>query len=91
MGVYFTDKYSLLHFACGIVVYYWNISFIAWFILHLIFELVENTQTGMHYIRTIKLWPGGKSEADSLINSTGDQFYSLLGWLFAHYINTPSL
>jgi hypothetical protein len=49
------------------------------------FELVENTQTGMHYIRTIKLWPGGKSEADSWINSTGDQFYSLLGWLFAHY------
>lgn len=86
MGVHFTDKYSLLHFACGIVVYYWNISFITWFIFHLIFELVENTEFGMFYIRKIKLWPGGKSHADSWINSAGDQFYSVLGWVVAYYV-----
>ena len=86
MGVHFTDKYSLLHFACGIVVYYWNISFITWFIFHLIFELVENTEFGMLYIRKIKLWPGGKSHADSWINSAGDQFYSVLGWVVAYYV-----
>jgi len=84
MGVLFTDKYSLLHFASGIVAYYWNVSFIAWFILHLIFELAENTETGMHYIRKIKLWPGGKTHPDSWLNCTGDQFYSVLGWLFAY-------
>ncbi len=57
MGFKFTDKYSLLHLASGVVVYYWNVSFIAWFIIHLIFELVENTQTGMHYIR-MGFWSG---------------------------------
>ena len=86
MGIHFTDKYSLLHFACGIVVYYWNVSFITWFILHLIFELVKNTEMGMHYIRKVKLWPGGKSHADSWVNSTGDQFYSMLGWVTAYYL-----
>ena len=86
MGVHFTDKYSLLHFACGIVVYYCNVSFITWFIFHLIFELVENTELGIFYIRKIKLWPGGKSHADSWINSAGDQFYSVLGWFVAYYV-----
>jgi hypothetical protein len=84
MGIHFTDKYSLLHFASGIVVYYWNVSFIAWFILHLIFELAENTELGMSYIRKVKLWPGGKTHPDSWLNSAGDQFYSALGWLFAY-------
>jgi hypothetical protein len=88
MGIHFTDKYSLLHFACGIVVYYWNVSFTAWFILHLIFELTENTELGMYYIRQVKLWPGGKMHPDSWINSTGDQFYSVLGWFFAYCIVT---
>jgi len=86
MGIYFTDKYSLLHFAVGVVVYYWNVSLVAWFIFHLIFELVENTQTGMHYIRKIKLWPGGKRHSDSWMNSLGDQLYSVLGWLLAHCV-----
>lgn len=88
MGVHFTDKFSLLHFASGIVAYYWNVSFVALFILHLIFEMAENTETGMHYIRKVKLWPGGKAHADSWINSVGDQFYSALGWLFAYCVVT---
>jgi hypothetical protein len=88
MGVFFTDKYSLLHFASGIVAYYWNVSFVAWFILHLIFELAENTETGMHYIRKVKLWPGGKVHPDSWLNRVGDQFYSVLGWLVAFFFVT---
>lgn len=88
MGVHFTDKYSLLHFASGIVAYYWNVSLVAWFIIHLIFELAENTETGMYYIRKIKLWPGGKSHPDSWMNSAGDQVYSIIGWVVAHWIVT---
>ena len=88
MGIHFTDKFSLLHFASGIVAYYWNVSFVSWFIMHLIFELVENTETGMHHIRKVKFWPGGKTHPDSWVNSIGDQFYSVLGWLFAHCVVT---
>ncbi len=85
MGLYFTDKFSLLHLASGIVAYYWGMSFITFFIAHAVFEFVENTQIGMRFIRQFKLWPGGKSSADSVLNSTGDQFYSCIGWGVAQY------
>ena len=60
MGTRFTDKFSLLHFATGIIAYYWNISFLSWFIMHLMYEYIENTIYGMRLINKIPLWPGGK-------------------------------
>jgi hypothetical protein len=86
MGFQFTDKYSLLHFATGIIAYYWGISFTFWFIIHLLYEYLENTKQGMKIINKIKLWPGGKEKADTILNSIGDQFYGLLGWLFTFFI-----
>jgi hypothetical protein len=86
MGVHFTDKYSLLHFASGIIAYYWDISFILWFIIHLLFEYVENTNIGMKIINKITLWPGGKEKPDTILNRIGDQFYGLLGWIFTFFI-----
>ena len=83
MGTAFTDKYSLLHFATGVVVYYWGMSLTAWIIIHIIFEYVENTQLGLKIINKITLWPGGKDKPDTLINRTGDIFYGLLGWAVA--------
>jgi hypothetical protein len=85
MGVRFTDKFSLLHLASGIVAYYWNMSFAAWFIAHAAFEWIENTQAGMQVIRCVKLWPGGKTHADSALNRVGDQWYACVGWAIAHY------
>jgi hypothetical protein len=86
MGIYFTDKYSLLHFTNGIIAYYWNISFTLWFILHLLYEYIENTQQGIKIINKIKLWPGGKEKPDTIINNIGDQFYGMLGWIFTYFI-----
>jgi hypothetical protein len=83
MGVAFTDKYSLLHFATGVVVYYWGISITAWIILHIIFEYAENTPIGIKIINNITLWPGGKDKPDTLLNRTGDIVYGVLGWMFA--------
>ncbi len=85
MGIYFTDRYSLLHFAIGIVAYYWNVSFALWFTIHFAFEYFENTLLGMQIIRKIKLWPGGKERADNMLNRMGDQFYGAFGWIFAYY------
>ena len=86
MGFEFTDRYSLLHFASGIIAYYWGISFATWFIIHLLYEYLENTKQGMKIINKIKLCPGGKEKADTILNSIGDQFYGLLGWLFTFFI-----
>jgi len=86
MGLYFTDKYSLLHFAVGIVIYFWNITFVTWFIIHMLFEYIENTNYGIKLINNFPYWPGGKDHSDSLINNVGDHFYALLGWFVAHIV-----
>lgn len=34
------------------------------------------------------IWPGGKDKADSFINSMlGDNFFGILGWLMAYYLD----
>lgn len=86
MGTRFTDKYSLLHFGVGIVIYYWNMSFLVWFLLHALYEYIENTEQGMQMINKFYFWPGGKDHADSLTNRLGDQFYGMLGWIVAYIV-----
>lgn len=85
MGTAFLDAYSLLHFSVGVVVRHWNMSFLAWFFLHILFEILENTETGMGFINRYlrRWWPGGKSHADSLTNRAGDTVAGLLGWWVA--------
>lgn len=84
MGYRLFDKYSLLHFAVGIILYFFNFSLLDVFILHTIFEIVENTQFGMHIINTyISFWPGGKESADAFINSVGDTISVIFGWYIA--------
>lgn len=86
MGIEFTDKYSLLHFAVGIISRYWNIPLLWLLVIHAVFEFVENTTQGMNFINTwIRFWPGGKSHPDSRLNSFGDTAYAGLGWMVANY------
>jgi hypothetical protein len=88
MGKYFIDQFSLLHFAVGIVAFFWDINFTLFFILHSIFEIFENTKAGMYIINNyITIWPGGKPEADTIINIIGDTVFALLGWILAKYVN----
>lgn len=88
MGYQYFDKYTYLHFAVGIVAYFWNISLINWIILHTIFEFLENTQIGMNIInKYIVFWPGGKQKKDTIINNIGDTFSTVFGWLSAYYLN----
>jgi hypothetical protein len=39
MGFQFFDQYTYLHFAVGIIVYFWNISLLKWVIFHTVFEV----------------------------------------------------
>jgi hypothetical protein len=87
MGIRFLDQYTYLHFAVGIVVYFWNISLLNWFVLHTIFEFLENTQMGMNIINKMTFWPGGKPKSDTIINSIGDTVGSILGWLSAYCLD----
>ena len=85
MGINFIDKYSLLHFAVGIIFRFFNINFILSILIHILFEYIENTKHGIHFInKYLTWWPGGKDYSDSLLNSTGDTFFFALGWLVAN-------
>ena len=87
MGTKIVDQFSLLHFAVGIVVYFWDISLLLWFVLHTMFELIENTPQGIYFINHyIYFWPGGKPKADAAINTIGDTIFAMLGWVVAYYI-----
>lgn len=89
MGSKAVDQYSLLHFAVGIVAYFWGLSWQLLLFLHILFELVENTPQGMYFITTyISLWPGGKPRADSIINMISDNIFSIIGWFVARYADS---
>jgi len=89
MGLRVFDQYSLLHFAVGIIAYFWSVSLLLLIIIHIVFEYIENTQWGMKVINIyfIGWWPGGKTHSDNLINKTSDTVCSGLGWLFANYVD----
>jgi len=86
MGIHFTDQFSLLHFATGIIAYFWQLSFMNWFFLHILYELFTNTRYGIYFINHYTFWPGGKLDYDTSINVIGDQTWALIGWLFAYFI-----
>ncbi len=87
MGHTLIDKYSLLHFATGIIFCFLNISFINSLIVHTLFEIIENTKQGIYFIDNyLRFWPGGKKKSDAFINSVGDTIFFLLGWLTAFII-----
>lgn len=89
MGTKLADQYSYLHFAVGVVVYFWGVSLKNWFIIHFIFEILENTEIGMQFINSTLggYWPGGKTYPDSNINILGDNIFAVLGWLSAYYLD----
>jgi hypothetical protein len=88
MGNQYFDQYTYLHFAVGIIVYFWNISLVNLVILHTIFEFLENSQVGVNIInKYIVVWPGGKPNPDTIINSIGDTLGAILGWLSAYYLD----
>jgi hypothetical protein len=91
MGYLFADQFSLLHFATGVIAYFWNFSLLIAFLLHFLFEIVENTPQGMRFIRTYFTntglfdWPGGKDKPDSILNIIGDNVFFILGWILSYY------
>jgi len=87
MGQSFVDQYSLLHFAVGVVSYFWNLSLALAIGLHSLFEWTENTQQGMSLINQLPYWPGGKTRADSLTNIAGDTVAFGVGWLAASILD----
>lgn len=91
MGLYAIDQFSLLHFAAGILAYFWGFTAIHTFILHIVFEWAENTKLGMKFINEyFPFWPGGKPYADSLLNQATDTIMTMIGWYLSQYVDSLS-
>jgi hypothetical protein len=87
MGILLFDQYTYLHFAVGIIAYFWNVSLLKFLIIHTIFEIVENTDIGMWFINNVTIWPGGKAYPDQIINRIGDTIGAVFGWYSAYCVD----
>jgi len=93
MGFLLADQYSILHFSVGVMAYFWNVPFLLGAFVHFIFELLENTNTGIYLINKYIIdpgyfsWPGGKHVADLPINIFGDNLFYILGWVVAYLLD----
>jgi hypothetical protein len=67
-----------IHYATGKVAYFWGISPIPFFLAHVTFEVVENTDAGMDFINKTHWWPGGKPR--SITNMMGDNLAAVAGY-----------
>ncbi len=91
MGLYAFDQFSLLHFASGILAYFWGLSALLTLILHILFEWLENTKIGMKFINSyFPLWPGGKPYADSFVNQFTDTIFTMIGWYLSQLADALS-
>ena len=84
------DQYTYLHFAVGIISYFWGITFTTFLIIHILYEYIETTQFGIYIINEYfgKIWPGGgKHISEPIINGVGDTVCAMLGWISAYYLD----
>ncbi len=88
MGGQLLDQFTYLHFASGIVAYFWGFSLTTFIMLHIVFEIAENHPLGMKFInRYLPIWPGSKPQSDTLLNSVGDTLGGIVGWVTARAVD----
>ena len=88
MGNLFLDQYSILHYATGVIAYFWGVPVGYFFVGHVAFEVAENTESGMSFINNnLTWWPGGKPKADTITNVLGDNVAALFGFYCAYKLD----
>ena len=90
MGDKIIDKWTLVHFIVGMIANILKLPISLFIILHIIFEIWENTKDRMCVINNTlyRVFPlGFKTEPDSIINRISDILAGTAGWLFMEKIN----
>ena len=87
MGNQLLDQYSILHYATGVIAFFWGVPPLYFFLAHVAFEVVENTGPGMAFINKFGYWPGGKPRVDTFANIVGDNLAALLGYYCAYKLD----
>lgn len=61
--------------------------------IHFLFEILENTQTGVYLINKYIIepgyfsWTGGKHHPDTFTNMSRDNLFFALGWIVAYNLD----
>jgi hypothetical protein len=87
MGTKVIDNFSILHAASGVFLYFWGFTLAQTTIIHLLFELLENTKPVMKLTNETGWWPGGKPNPDNLTNIISDTVFSIIGWTVSYMID----
>jgi hypothetical protein len=87
MGRKLIDQYSLLHLSVGVILYFFGINFYVSVMIHILFEIIENSKRGVKFINKLTFWPGGKPYTDSLQNTLSDTVFFIMGWLLAQTLD----
>lgn len=92
MGFNAFDQYSLLHFAFGVIAYFYGLSLKNWVIVHTLFEIIENIPQVTKFInQNMSFINWSKPHPDSLLNNIGDTISALLGFLIAQYLDKKGI
>ena len=87
----FLDQYTYLHFATGILFYFWGFSLTNTLLLHSFYEYFEITDFGTNVINVLfgDIWPGGGKHitVHFVYNGIGDTVGVLLGWITSYYLD----
>ena len=83
----FFDKNSFIHVFVGSLAYTWGFSIYKLLIIHILFEIAENTSHGLFIANQyFYVWPNGERKAESITNIIGDIISAIFGWFLADYI-----
>jgi hypothetical protein len=73
-------RYTLVHFASGYIARRLGVPLAIWITIHIIFELWENSKSGVAFFDSISMYTG-----DSLQNSLLDTLATVWGWMIANF------
>ena len=83
------DRNTYLHFAAGIIAYYWGFTLIEWIVVHILLDIFQRTEIGKKVTKFfLRIWPeSGDLTPESYLNILGDSTFTILGWCSAYLLD----
>jgi len=91
MGRTLFDRFTFLHMFSGYLAYHVGFSEVQWLLFHTAFEILENSPSGVAFLRQVTFWPGGKTHPDAWINVLGDTVGTWVGFRLAQWMDPSAV
>ncbi len=74
---------AIFHFVVGMISYLIGLGLLHWFIIHISFELLRNTKTGINFVNKHMPFLNKKKKPNSPEKTIHNQVLSVGGWFMA--------